>query len=436
MDAASGSPILIVTGGFGDGHRRAAEALALAVRDLDAGRPVHVVDLYAALSPKLYPLMLQGYRLTLSRAPELLGGTYRLTARLRAGRNKPAEVFPGFFRFPPISLRRGPLILLPRLRVPRPEFSFPERLRLGRSAPLGRPAPFRPPRVLAGHVLHLLEAMRPAAVAITAPVPAVFLARVKRRAGLAVPLAYVATDLLPHPAVAEPEIDRFLVAHGRARAHLAALGLPEERIRVTGIPVHPAFPAAAEVRTRRLQEEDAGAGKPLRIVVAGGGFGMAEGAKRLLEPLADGGRTLPPLRIAVLAGRNVGLRKTLGDLRLPPPHRLAVLPYLSPPQVAALYAAADGLVTKPGGLTVAEALTVGVPLFLFDPLPGPEEENARFLLDEGLAASGGADAFFRWVGTVADPTTRMALSLRLRSALPPNAAEAAAREILHLAGAR
>ncbi|MEX1406849.1 hypothetical protein AB1398_05455, partial [Hydrogenibacillus schlegelii] len=42
--------------------------------------------------------------------------------------------------------------------------------------------------------------------------------------------------------------------------------------------------------------------------------------------------------------------------------------------------AADGLVTKPGGLTVAEALTVGVPLFLFDPLPGPEEENARFLL--------------------------------------------------------
>ncbi|MBE3562658.1 MAG: hypothetical protein IMX05_02850 [Hydrogenibacillus schlegelii] len=436
MDAASGSSILIVTGGFGDGHRRAAETLALAVRGLDAGRPVHVVDLYAALSPKLYPLMLQGYRLTLSRAPELLGGTYRLTARLRAGRNKPAEASPGFFRFPPISLPRGPLILLPRLRVPRPEFFFPERLRLGRTAHLGPPAPFRPPRILAGHVLHLLEAMRPAAVAITAPVPAVFLARVKRREGLAVPLAYVATDLLPHPAVAEPEIDRFLVAHGRARAHLAALGLPEGRIRVTGIPVHPAFPAAAEVRTRRLQEEDAGAEKPLRIVVAGGGFGMAEGAKRLLEPLADGGRTLPPLRIAVLAGRNAGLRKTLGDLRLPPPHRLFVLPYLSPPQVAALYAAADGLVTKPGGLTVAEALTVGVPLFLLDPLPGPEEENARFLLDEGLAASGGADAFFRWVGTIADPTTRMALTLRLRSALPPNAAEAAAREILHLAEAR
>jgi processive 1,2-diacylglycerol beta-glucosyltransferase len=47
--------------------------------------------------------------------------------------------------------------------------------------------------------------------------------------------------------------------------------------------------------------------------------------------------------------------------------------------------AADAFVTKPGGLSTAEALVAGVPMVLCKPLPGQEERNARFLSDAGAA---------------------------------------------------
>ncbi len=47
--------------------------------------------------------------------------------------------------------------------------------------------------------------------------------------------------------------------------------------------------------------------------------------------------------------------------------------------------AADVLVTKPGGLTTAEALVAKIPLVLCKPLPGQEERNARVLVEAGAA---------------------------------------------------
>ena len=41
--------------------------------------------------------------------------------------------------------------------------------------------------------------------------------------------------------------------------------------------------------------------------------------------------------------------------------------------------ASDLLVTKPGGLTVSEALACGLPMAVFDAIPGQEEDNANFL---------------------------------------------------------
>ena len=47
--------------------------------------------------------------------------------------------------------------------------------------------------------------------------------------------------------------------------------------------------------------------------------------------------------------------------------------------------ACDLLVTKPGGLTSSEALAAGIPMALFDPIPGQEEDNARYLTGRGSA---------------------------------------------------
>jgi processive 1,2-diacylglycerol beta-glucosyltransferase len=53
--------------------------------------------------------------------------------------------------------------------------------------------------------------------------------------------------------------------------------------------------------------------------------------------------------------------------------------------VERVMSAADLVVTKPGGLTVSECLALGKPMLLISPIPGQEEHNAIFLMEEGAA---------------------------------------------------
>ena len=54
-------------------------------------------------------------------------------------------------------------------------------------------------------------------------------------------------------------------------------------------------------------------------------------------------------------------------------------------RVADLMRAADLIVTKPGGLSTSECLALGLPMILSAPIPGQEERNADYLLEEGAA---------------------------------------------------
>jgi processive 1,2-diacylglycerol beta-glucosyltransferase len=51
-----------------------------------------------------------------------------------------------------------------------------------------------------------------------------------------------------------------------------------------------------------------------------------------------------------------------------------------------LMAVADLIITKPGGLTSSEALAMGKPLIIINPIPGQEAANSDFLLERGAAA--------------------------------------------------
>src|SRR6185369_10735142 len=48
-------------------------------------------------------------------------------------------------------------------------------------------------------------------------------------------------------------------------------------------------------------------------------------------------------------------------------------------------AASDILLGKPGGLTTAEALAMGLAFVIVNPIPGQEERNSDHLLEEGVA---------------------------------------------------
>jgi processive 1,2-diacylglycerol beta-glucosyltransferase len=113
------------------------------------------------------------------------------------------------------------------------------------------------------------------------------------------------------------------------------------------------------------------------LLVPSGGFGMGPVGKILAE--LD--KVQRPFQTIVVTGRNEKMRRDLAAQdRKHPTH---ILGYAS--NMHELMAVASLIITKPGGLTTSEALALGKPLFIFNPIPGQEAANSDFLLERGAA---------------------------------------------------
>jgi len=113
------------------------------------------------------------------------------------------------------------------------------------------------------------------------------------------------------------------------------------------------------------------------LLVLSGGLGMGPVA----DILTSLDRVGTPLQTIAVAGRNAELRAELAtrDHR----HPTRVLGFVT--FMDELMATADLVLTKPGGLTTAEAMALGRPLLILNPIPGQESANSDFLLERGAA---------------------------------------------------
>uniref|UniRef100_UPI0025DC5E9D glycosyltransferase n=1 Tax=Deinococcus sp. TaxID=47478 RepID=UPI0025DC5E9D len=110
------------------------------------------------------------------------------------------------------------------------------------------------------------------------------------------------------------------------------------------------------------------------LLISGGGQGLYRSLEKVVNALGQLGRRV---QVLVLAGADrVGIEQQGGATV----HRLGFTT-----DFPELLAAADLVVGKAGGLTVAEATTLGVPLVIYDPIPGQEEYNAQYLVNKGAA---------------------------------------------------
>jgi processive 1,2-diacylglycerol beta-glucosyltransferase len=210
---------------------------------------------------------------------------------------------------------------------------------------------------------------------------AAVLSEARRRGELSVPVVSVLTDYGVHPFWADPPADLILAPNEAAVSVLAALGVPRSRLRVTGIPVDPAFaslPSREEARRALALPSAASV-----ALLSGGGKGLG-GIDRVAAALLQAS---PRAHLLVLCGANDRLRVSLGSRR-EAGKRLRVFGPQPPELVAAMMAASDVHVGKPGGLSAAESLAAGLPMVLCRPCPGQEEANARHLTAIGAALSG------------------------------------------------
>jgi len=83
----------------------------------------------------------------------------------------------------------------------------------------------------------------------------------------------------------------------------------------------------------------------------------------------------------VITGKNESLYRELLASRFR--NEVHIVGYVD--NVETYMAAADLLVTKPGGVTCAEALAIGLPMAVVSPIPGQEFRNASFLVEQQAA---------------------------------------------------
>lgn len=147
------------------------------------------------------------------------------------------------------------------------------------------------------------------------------------------------------------------------------------RILVTGIPLMPGFRNLSSQRAARLRlhlDPDI----PVVLVLGGGlGLGVATVATQLLASVADA-------QVLVLTGHNTSALTTLDKLTARYPGRVRGWDWTE--QIEVFICAADIVVGKPGGLTVAEALACGRPLLATTSLCGQESFNVSFLERHGV----------------------------------------------------
>ncbi|HVS83845.1 MAG TPA: glycosyltransferase [Pyrinomonadaceae bacterium] len=363
--------ILVLTLSFGSGHLRASHAIAKELKHLAPRADVRVVDALEECRPLFRACYEWPYWFMLRYAPALWDGLN--SARLEHKHERTA-----------------------------PQWAF----RLGCPRVFEAMENFKPDVIVAGEVAACEMAVIARQLEITQA-----------------PIVSVITDYEAEPIWVKPEVDAYMVPDESVRAELIDWGAPAERIEISGIPVDPAFDRVRSMRAAQVSGD-----LPV-VLLMGGGMGPT----RMDEVARQLGASKVPMHVIAVAGRDKRARRKLERLELKSPVSLQVLGWTD--DVAALMQAASILVTKPGGVTIAEAALCSLPTVFFDPIPGAEFVNAKRMVDGGAAviSKGANETASMVVKLLRDEPSRRAMSVRANKIARPNARRAIAQLVLDLA---
>ncbi len=218
----------------------------------------------------------------------------------------------------------------------------------------------------------LLDDFKPDAIVCTQAFPCGIVSDYKATQAYSTPLYGVLTDYLPHSYWVFDHVDRYFVSSREAKEKLAENGIFENRIQVTGIPIDFSFGSDGAEGSRPP-------GRTPRVLLMGGSQGMGPLEKIVLA--LD--KREEAFEMVVAAGRNRKLYQRLTKLKIKLKKKLKVHSYSD--NIAGLMQDAVLLVSKPGGLTIAQALAYQLPVIFIDPIPGQEAKNASILLKHRAA---------------------------------------------------
>jgi processive 1,2-diacylglycerol beta-glucosyltransferase len=321
--------VLVLSASAGAGHLRAAQAVEKAFLQMEAAREVRHIDILDYTNKLFQNFYSKTYIDMVNKAPEVLGWLYD------------------------------------HLDTPWKN----ERRRLAFNKLNTRP------------FVKMIEQYQPDFVVCTHFLPSEMVSWLRAKGRLATKQAIVVTDFDVHAMWLCHHFEQYFVALDETRVHLEKLGIPPEKVSVTGIPIDPIFAEVKDKRAMRAKfglEEDR-----TTILISAGGFGVGP-IEHLVQSLLEMRHTA---QVVAICGRSKELKARLEQLaeKVPPGHRVALQAVGYTTEMDEYMSAADILVGKPGGLTTSEALAKGLVPVIVNPIPGQEERNADHLLEEGAA---------------------------------------------------
>jgi len=361
--------LMILYARYGDGHLQAAHALRDSFARHGIGE-VKLVDLLAESHPMLNEVSRFVYYKSYTVWPKMYGWVYQATKTM-----KPGSLFSQWLH------------------------SFG-----------------------AERLTRLIRQEQPDAVIHTFPM--MVLPMIARRIGRRIPMYNVVTDFDLHMRWVHPAVNKYYVATEDLRQEMIRLGIPQQRIAVTGMPIRFSFaPGRCPAEDARRFGLDPN--RPIVLVMAGAA-GVLAGTRELCKRLTEDGG----VQAALVCGRNRNLETSLRR-QFAGSGNVSVFGYVD--EIDKLMGIASCIVTKSGGLTCSEAIAAGLPIFLYRPVPGQERNNALYLQAKGAAAICRSPG--EMAGAVrallSDPARREAMRTAVDALRRDGAADRIALDIMH-----
>jgi len=371
--------VLVFSASFGNGHLRAAEAVIEGIRIQEPSAIIMHLDFGDFLSKPINTLIKNIYGEIINHIPKLWGRFYYKTSMVQ-----------------PRSLSQRFLS-----KLGRKEF------------------------------LRYINVFKPDFIICTYPTVSSVLAQLRYEKVLKVPVVTIITDYTVHSHWVHPSVDRYIVACTEVKGSLIAWGIEGSRIHVTGIPVSPKFEDQTD-RKYILSKLGLKSNLPTFLVM-GGSYGVLKSANRICKKLAN---SKVPVQAIIVCGKNEKLYQSLKELIIQARNPIVRLEYVH--NVEELMSISDLIITKAGGLTVSEALTKHLPLVIYKPIPGQEEENAHYVqkIGAGIVAHTEAELGQLINHFLMNPGEVEKMREKAAVALPGHSTERAVEEMLQLVNKR
>ena len=259
-------------------------------------------------------------------------------------------------------------------------------------------------RLICKKMIPLIEDFNTDVVISTHPFATEMISKLKKSNKINIPLICVMTDYAPHMTWISPKVDAYVVANEHMILPMENMGVHSSLIYPFGIPVREKF-FVRQDRNKILNELGLSSGMPIILVMSGSG-GLTD-IEKVYETLQN---LTTECQIVIITGKNIKLYEHMQSLidasqskkygrfsalfqlhkrdniyhRFTDHIKSTKLIYFTD-EVSKYMQVADLLITKPGGLTISEALACDLPMLLFDAIPGQEVENAEFLVKRNMA---------------------------------------------------